>query len=90
MGVQRTIEHTIADANDNAGDQVGVNGHVATWFHADRFFHPRFDNLADIIVQLPGDANVDIGYAALLGEKLFGLSRDGPYESRADRAARGL
>ena len=52
MGVQRTIEHTIADANDNAGDQVGVDGHVATWLHADRFFHPRFDNLADIIIQL--------------------------------------
>src|SRR4051812_47837251 len=77
MGVQRTIEHSIADANDNAGDQVGVHSDVATWLHANRFFHPRFDNLANVVVQLSRNANVYIGHAALLSEELFGLARDG-------------
>ena len=80
MGFQRTVEHTITDANDNSGYQARVNGHVATGFHADRFFHPRFDNLADIIIQIPGDANIDIGHAAQFSEELFGLARDGSQE----------
>src|SRR3954462_10078708 len=83
MGFQGTIEHTIADANDNAGDQVGVNCHIASRLLADRLFHPRFDNLADIVVQLRGATNVDIGYAALLREKLFGLARDRSQELEA-------
>src|SRR4051794_19706335 len=76
MGFQGTIEHTIANANDNASDQVGVNNHIASRLLADRLFHSRFDNLADILVQLRGDTNVDIGYAAQLCEKLFDLARD--------------
>src|SRR5262245_46053147 len=76
MSKHRTIEHPIADADDDSGDQVGVNGHVAAGLHTNRFFHSRFNGLANVVVQFCGDANVDISYAALLGEKLVNLSRE--------------